>query len=604
MADTRAWDVVITGGGPSGATLAALLRRKPGLRVVVVEEKVFPREHIGESLVHLLIPVLRDSGALEKLLASDCWIQKFGGIYAWEKDRPAITRFDHLEYKRDGVPRWSVHVDRAEFDQILLEHAASLGAEVIQGVSVKAFESDGRGGVAVLSDGRRLETRLMVDASGRQSAKNLAGRHEHLSEFRNLAVWNHFTGCKVAQEIGADWNFFYGTGQSPIASFAYEHGWVWYIPVPKIVDGTRVMTHSIGIVTDPEHMRTGRDLTNAEEFVRELREVPLLRDLIGEAKMLRQKMNVASNYSMICEKFCDYDKRWIAVGDAAYFVDPLFSSGVTFATGMAGSACALIRGTLSSSASDDQKRELWGDYTREWKGIAQSFGLAIDQWYHAIAEQNPSSVYWKRRSGHSKGLGIRHATFQALVDTAITPDLMEVLTHGSHAVTDLSEGGAFLKTLRDIRETEPDSDSEVFLGDTRVVDGMTIDAPGFKAAVPPVDPPPELRDRISEFWRDPIANNDVLPCPYDAPMECKRFVRNGMEGQGVRFIEERGENGLALYELLKSKPGCSYGDLRNSVDPAQRRLLRKLCIAGLVDIVEGNRPGVAASGVARPEVSA
>jgi hypothetical protein len=303
--------------------------------------------------------------------------------------------------------------------------------------------------------------------------------------------------------------------------------------------------------------------------------------------MVDGDMRVVSNYSMICESFCNYDARWMAVGDAAYFVDPLFSSGVTFAVGMAGSACAVARGTLSGQLTERQQRELWSDYTREWRGIAQSFALAIDQWYHAISEQNADSVYWSRRSGHSKSLGIRRATFQALVDTAITPDLLEVLTHGSHELRDLGESGAFLETVSDILKAEPNPEAQLYLGATQIHESFTVDAPGFKASPPPTNPPPELLERIANFWRDPMANNDQLPCPYDGPIPCHRFVRPGSDS-GVRFIEERGESGMELFRRLQASPGIRYGKLRETLSPPQQKLLKQLCIAGLVDVKEAS----------------
>lgn len=97
---------------------------------------------------------------------------------------------------------------------------------------------------------------------------------------------------------------------------------------------------------------------------------------------------------MIQEKFCDFDEGWIMVGDSAYFVDPLFSSGVAFAGGMASTASLLIRSTLDDkNLTDEMKKDVWHDYDEEWHKIAHSFALSIDQWYHAIAKSNPQSIF-------------------------------------------------------------------------------------------------------------------------------------------------------------------------------------------------------------------
>ena len=133
------YDVVIMGGGPAGSTLAALLAGKHGRRVAVFEKEQFPREHIGESFAHPLIPVLEESGALAKVLASDCWVKKYGGIFRWDAANPSTAFFDHANWLGDGVHRWAMHVDRAEFDDILLRHAADCGAEVFEQSTVEAF---------------------------------------------------------------------------------------------------------------------------------------------------------------------------------------------------------------------------------------------------------------------------------------------------------------------------------------------------------------------------------------------------------------------------------------------------------------------------------
>ncbi|MBJ7309594.1 tryptophan 7-halogenase, partial [Rugamonas sp. CCM 8940] len=463
MQNSTDFDVIIMGGGPSGATLAALLRKNSALKVAIVEREKFPREHIGESMAHPVIPILEESGALPKVLASDYWVKKYGGIYDWDKKGPSVAYFDHVNWQEDGVHRWAVHLNRSEFDQTLLEHAKSLGTEVIESSEVKRFENLAEHAVVELDDGRRLSCRVFVDASGRSNNIITGQRRKFLSNYKNMAVWNHYTNFIPAQQLAGEWNIFREKDQSPIACFAFEHGWAWYIPVPKIVDGKRVSAVSIGIVTDPTLIKErGINLRDPQVFMEQLRGITDLAPLIGAVVPISDEMNVTSNYSMINDQFCNLDERWIGIGDAAYFVDPLFSSGVTFAGGMAATASLMIRETLlNDGLSAAQRQELWFDYDQQWHLVAASFALSIDQWYYAIAKNNQDSVFWKERSSGTSDLGIRELSFNALVDTAITPDLLEILTSGSQKMADLDQGGGYMQTLRRLGAAEPDDDALV-----------------------------------------------------------------------------------------------------------------------------------------------
>ena len=126
----KVYDVAIVGGGPAGATLGARLARETNLSVVIFEAEFFPRDHIGETFVHTIVPSLQESGALPKVMASECYVKKGGGFYSWDPKRPWSTFFEHALHERDGYFRWAIHCNRPEFDHILLNHAKDSGAEV------------------------------------------------------------------------------------------------------------------------------------------------------------------------------------------------------------------------------------------------------------------------------------------------------------------------------------------------------------------------------------------------------------------------------------------------------------------------------------------
>ncbi|WP_438423693.1 NAD(P)/FAD-dependent oxidoreductase [Aquimarina macrocephali] len=582
----KEYDIIIMGGGPSGSILGALLTKKSNLKVAIFEEDEFPREKIGESFAHPIIPILEECGVLQKVLDSGCWIKKFGGIFDWDNKTPKTTFFDMLNYVEDGVHRWAIHTDRAEFDKILLDHAQSSGVDVFEKNKIEEYRYENNIGTVTLESGQTLNCKIFVDASGRRNTVIPTTRKSYLSEYKNLAVWNHFVGGKPAQTLDGDWNIFKENNQSPVACFAFEHGWIWYIPIPKMINNERTIVYSLGIITDPKLIKTlNKDLKDPEQFFDFIKTVPRLKDLIKDAKPVNDEVKVLSNYSMIQEKFCDFDEGWIMVGDSAYFVDPLFSSGVAFAGGMASTASLLIRSTLDDkNLTYEMKKDVWHDYDEEWHKIAHSFALSIDQWYHAIAKSNPQSIFWNKRNVLTSDLGIKDETFHALVDTALNQDLLTLLTSGSFKKEDLDTDGRFLKRLSELNRSEP-SPSDILSLDESVYirDGFSIDVPGFKASIPPIEIPEELKKAIATYWKDPIKNGDAAPSGIEHLIPCSRFTKTGLDkNKEVRFVDQR-TGGKALFDLLKQQP-VLYSELIDKISMTQLTLLKNLILEGMVNV--------------------
>jgi flavin-dependent dehydrogenase len=611
------------GGGPAGSTLAAILARHTALKVALFEQEFFPREHIGESLISTVIPVLSYSGALTKVLASDCYSgPKPGGIFAWNpgKEDPWCFTFSDRMYEELGVLCFAIHVNRSEFDQILLEHARSLGAAVFEGASVVGVQSSEEGTTVQLEDGREVSCRIFVEASGRTTS--ITGtRKQFLSDYKNIAIWNHFVGCKSPGDLPGDWNIFQGQRSSipglhrdewvPIGNFACEDGWFWFIPVPKIVMGKRELTYSIGLVTDPRILATTPEkrYTDMANFVAKMREVPLLRDLVAEAEPVSDKVLTATNYSMISDVICDYDEKWILLGDAAFFVDPLFSTGVGLAITNAASVSFLIRATLDEQLPEEFKKDLWYDYQQRMRTMALTLSICVDQWYHAIARKNPQSIYWKSRRGEVPLVDLREKTFY-FVGNGQTTRMAEYDYTGSRerwieALKHVAPSGpSRLARLR--RSWEPGSHKQASLKEPDEGLGASDPLSGTLVIHNPDGSELSLADKIAikdhvvlrpsmllgqmqalwvappEFWREPLEYGDTLLSipPY---LECIRFIfRGGQDNVQVPFIDEQ-EHGLALYELLTGE-GKSYGELKTLLGSEQRSLLGRLHNAGMLAV--------------------
>jgi flavin-dependent dehydrogenase len=321
------FDVVVAGGGPAGSSTANFLRQRQR-RVLVLEREKFPRFHIGESMLPFANDMWRDLGVFEKMDA--LYIHKPGAKFIHEESGAEFTYyFDNAI--RGGNP-YAYQVKRADFDKMLLDHAASLGADVRDQTSVDdvAFAPDGVTVRATGPDGKRYTVcaPMFVDATGRDAL--IAGRRQLKVPdgviTTNVAV--HTMYKNVDRSQGAD--------EGNIIIGLFDGGWWWLIPFK---DGDT----SVGMVFEKSFTKANRGLSSRELMEATIAELPHLKRYLRNATRLLD-VGAQGNWSYRSTQF--FGDRLLMVGDAAAFVDPLFSTGVLFAVYGARFAAEHIDGAL------------------------------------------------------------------------------------------------------------------------------------------------------------------------------------------------------------------------------------------------------------------
>lgn len=312
---------------------------RQGIRVLLLERDRFPREHIGESLLPASIPVLEELGALPSVQEAG-FLRKWGATMVWGKDpNPWSWYFKETNQKYP----YSYQVSRPQFDQILLDNSRKAGVEVREGHRAIEVMFDGGRAVGVRCEtpsGERSEATagFVVDASGQGGllARQL-GLREWDPFFRNLAVYGYFEGAQRLPE----------PDENNIFIESYPQGWLWTIPL-------HTGLASVGAVVDSEVGQEGiRRLGPREFLLDQLAQGTATAELLRAAS-LSSGAKVVRDWSYVCRE--SVGQGYILVGDAACFVDPLFSSGVHLAL-MSG---VLAAAHVTSSLSDPDMEEAAG----------------------------------------------------------------------------------------------------------------------------------------------------------------------------------------------------------------------------------------------------
>lgn len=309
------YDVLIIGGGPAGASSAAILAEY-GHRVLILEREKFPRYHIGESLIPFTFQPLERIGMIPKMRQTS-FVKKYSVTFVHPEGKRSQPFYFFNRYDRETVAQtWQVL--RSEFDQMMLDNAREKGAEVREETTVKDFIMEGdrvAGVIATDKQGATYEVRakITLDCTGKEAmTSNRRGWRMKDPYLNKIAVWTYYKGSKREADIDE--------GATTVA-YIPDKGWFWHIPQHNDMV-------SVGIVAEGKYLTRDGVRDPKQIFDRAVKENQWIKSHLAEGAQVGEYF-VTSEYSRH-SRYCAAPGL-LLLGDALAFLDPVFSSGVMLA---------------------------------------------------------------------------------------------------------------------------------------------------------------------------------------------------------------------------------------------------------------------------------
>lgn len=454
-ADAESFDAIVVGGGPGGSTASSLIAMDSH-RVLLLEKEQFPRYQIGESLlpstVHGICPML----GVEEAVKNAGFTLKRGGTFKWGSNPDPWTFAFAVSRRMAGPTSFAYQVERIKFDTILLDNARRLGVDVRQNSPVSGIDRDVTGRVCGLryldhtGTPRRATAPFVVDASGHTSKlhNEVGGNREYSPLFKNLALFGYFEGARRLPEPNS----------GNILTVAFDSGWFWYIPLSdQLTSVGAVVRQDMApkVQGDPETALQGL-----------IAECPMIADFLSTARRVTDgpygTIRVRKDYSYSRARF--WTPGLVLVGDAACFIDPVFSSGVHLATYSALLAARSINSALAATMSE---RRGFGEFEARYR---REFGLFHDfltAFYDLHVDEQ--SYFWHARKVTNRD----SSDLEAFLDLVggVTSDEFTPENQGARRMGRISSAAKIMETAA--ADTDEAGDAHAVLESTLLSEVLT-----------------------------------------------------------------------------------------------------------------------------------
>ena len=351
---TEKVDVLVIGAGPSGAVAAGILH-KNGINVKVVEKQKFPRFVIGESLIPRVMDHFDEAGFIEGILEKN-FEKKFGARFLRGEE---VCNFDFSQKFTEGWD-WTWQLPRAEFDKTLTDILESRGVDIEFETGVEKVVFEGTDSITTVSNAegtKEIHAKFIIDSSGYGRVLPRLLDLDAPSQLDPMAaIFVHVDDKNRSEGV---------EGTQITFDVLTQKNWFWVIPFSNGVS-------SLGLVSPKEYLESIETGDLTETFQNIINQSDYYKERFKGTEFLFEPKKIVS-YASAVKKL--YGPGFTLTGNSAEFLDPVFSSGVCFATESGALSAKLaikqLRGEEVDWENDYEKYIMYGvnvfrSYVKTW----------------------------------------------------------------------------------------------------------------------------------------------------------------------------------------------------------------------------------------------